>query len=468
MGQGHSALQTCINGIANGRSGFAAYPSQPLYQLAWVKPYNLDIKVHPEAVVRPKDSNDVAEVIKCATQNGYKVQAKSGGHSFGNYGLGGGQDGVITIDLVNFQQFSMDNKTWQATIGAGSHLGDVTDRLHDAGGRAMAYGVCPDVGIGGHATIGGLGPMSRMWGSALDHIVEVEVVTADGKIQRASETQNSDLFWGLRGAASNLGVITEFVVRTHPEPANVVQYSYTFIFGKSADVASTYSAWQDLISDPKLDRRFGTEFILNPTGAIITGTFYGTEAEYRASGIPDRLPGKQDLVGNNDWLTAFAHDAENEALYLSGLATPFYSKSLAFRREELINTTGIADIFKWTDSQDKGTPLWFIIFDATGGAVADVPMNATAYSHRDKVMFYQSYVVGLPLSTKSKGFLENFHNQITKWTGAFGTYAGYVDPELKDAPEQYWGSNYEELRRVKKVWDPKEVFWNPQSVRPAE
>lgn len=71
-------------------------------------------------------------------------------------GLGGGQDGVITIDLKNFQQFSMDNKTWQATIGAGSRLGDVTDRLHDAGGRAMAHGVCPDVGIGGHATIVGL------------------------------------------------------------------------------------------------------------------------------------------------------------------------------------------------------------------------------------------------------------------------------------------------------------------------
>lgn len=83
MGQGPSALQTCINGIADGRGGFAAYPNQPLYQLSWVKPYNLDIKVVPEAVVRPKDTNDVAEVIKCATKNGYKVQAKSGGHSFG-------------------------------------------------------------------------------------------------------------------------------------------------------------------------------------------------------------------------------------------------------------------------------------------------------------------------------------------------------------------------------------------------
>ena len=83
MGQSPSALQTCISSVANGRSGFAAYPSTPLYQLSWVKPYNLDIASVPEAVVRPKNTNDVAEVIKCATKNGYKVQARSGGHSFG-------------------------------------------------------------------------------------------------------------------------------------------------------------------------------------------------------------------------------------------------------------------------------------------------------------------------------------------------------------------------------------------------
>lgn len=89
----------------------------------------------------------------------------------------------------------MDNSTWHATVGAGTKLGDLDDRLHDAGGRAVAHGICPGVGIGGHATIGGLGPPSRMWGSALDHIVEMEVVTAHGEIVKASEDENMDLFW---------------------------------------------------------------------------------------------------------------------------------------------------------------------------------------------------------------------------------------------------------------------------------
>lgn len=115
-------------------------------------------------------------------------------HLFSNFGLGG-QDGALVIDLVNMRNFSVDSSTWRATIGAGNRLSDVTQQLHSNGGRAVAHGVCPGVGIGGHATVGGLGPSSRMWGTCLDHVVEVEVVTADGKIQRANEVVNSDLFF---------------------------------------------------------------------------------------------------------------------------------------------------------------------------------------------------------------------------------------------------------------------------------
>jgi FAD/FMN-containing dehydrogenase len=97
--------------------------------------------------------------------------------------------------MVNFQQFSMDNSTWQATIGSGTLLADVTSRLHAAGGRAIAHGTCPQVGIGGHATIGGLGPISRQWGAALDHVMGVEIVLANGTITRANATYNPDILF---------------------------------------------------------------------------------------------------------------------------------------------------------------------------------------------------------------------------------------------------------------------------------
>jgi FAD/FMN-containing dehydrogenase len=103
--------------------------------------------------------------------------------------------------MVNFKQFTMDNTTYKATVGSGVLLGDLTKLMHDNGNRAMAHGTCPQVGIGGHATIGGLGPLSRQWGAALDHIMEVEVVLANSSIVRASDTQNQDLFFVSRISA---------------------------------------------------------------------------------------------------------------------------------------------------------------------------------------------------------------------------------------------------------------------------
>lgn len=77
----------------------------------------------------------------------------------------------------------MDRTAWRATVGGGTLLGDLTKRIHEAGNRAMAHGICPQVGLGGHAIIGRLGPTSHLWGTALDHIEEIEIVLADGSIK---------------------------------------------------------------------------------------------------------------------------------------------------------------------------------------------------------------------------------------------------------------------------------------------
>ena len=87
MGNKPSALQQCIDAVGNGRPNFAGYPSNPLYQIQWVKPYNLDAQVTPAAVVRPRTAQDVSAIVICATKNNVKVQAKSGGHSYANYGM---------------------------------------------------------------------------------------------------------------------------------------------------------------------------------------------------------------------------------------------------------------------------------------------------------------------------------------------------------------------------------------------
>lgn len=316
--------------------------------------------------------------------------------------------------------------------------------------------------------------MSRMWGAALDHVVEVEVVTADGTILRANENTNSDLFFGLRGAGASFGIITEFVMRTHPEPGDVVQFSFDFTFGVDPEkIASSFLQWQDLVADPTLDRRFGTEFVVSPLGATITGNFYGTQEEFNATGILDRLPQNGTLV-ITDWLGSMAALAEQEALYLSNIASWFYSKSLGLRQEDILSKDTATQLFRDLESADKGTILWFIIFDASGGAVADVPLNATGYAHRNKIMFYQSYAIDLlSLSSTTFTFLTDFHNQLVGYlpsnTTARGTYPGYVDVNMTGVPqEQYWEGNLPALEAIKAAWDPTDIFHNPQSVRPAQ
>lgn len=312
-----------------------------------------------------------------------------------------------------------------------------------------------------------------MWGSALDHVVEVEVVTADGKIQRANEKENSDLFYALRGAGASYGVITEFVVKTHPEPGSVIEFTYSFSFGSQKEMAPVYRGWQKLIGDPEMDRRFSTLFIAEPLGALITGTFYGTEEEYHASGIPEQLPaGGKFNITVMDWLGSLAHIAETTGLYLSNLPTHFASKSLAFNKEDLLDDKSIDNLFEYMGSADAGTLLWFIIWNSEGGAMHDTPYDATAYPHRDALMMYQSYLVSLSnISDTTHQFVDGVHEHIVAGApNAKTTYAGYIDKFLNRtaANDFYWGDKVPQLRQIKKKWDATNVFRNPQSLDPAE
>ncbi|KAF2261924.1 FAD-binding domain-containing protein [Lojkania enalia] len=468
-----SAVQKCLSGAVGGDSSLLAYTDTPFYQLAHVKPYNLDIPIVPAAVTYPKTTDQVAAIVKCAVDNNLKVQPRCGGHSYANYGIGGTNDAIV-VDLKNFQQFSIDTTSWQATIGGGTLLGDVTKRLHENGGRAMAHGTCPQVGIGGHATIGGLGPTSRMWGSALDHVEEVQVVLANSSIIRASDEQNSDVFFALKGAGASFGIITEFKVRTQAEPKESVLYSYSIQVGSTTDKANAYKKWQALVADPDLSRKFASQFILTELGVIISGTYFGPKAEYDKLNISSRLPSKDEsVIVLNDWLGVVGHWAEDLALEIGGgIQSNFYAKSLAYTEDSLIPDATIDQLFQYIDKTNKGTPLWFVIWDLEGGAINDVAPNATAYGHRDALFYHQAYAVNLvgKVTPTIRNFLTGFNKIITDALPGkkLGAYAGYVDPALgENGPSEYWNDNLPRLQEIKAAIDPTNVFQNPQSVRPA-
>ncbi|KAB8227310.1 FAD-dependent oxidoreductase [Aspergillus alliaceus] len=467
-------LRSCLLSAVDNDITLVGLDGDLLYQTIFVKTYNLNYPVTPAAVTTPKSTDQVSRIVKCAVQGGYKVQAKSGGHSYANYGLGG-TSGAITIDLRNMKSFSYDPTTTHATIGAGMLNGELDKHLYAAGNRAVAHGTSPQIGVGGHATIGGLGPAARQWGMELDHVLEAEVVVANGSIVRASSTRNPDLLFGIKGAGASFGVVTQFVLRTEPAPGTTVHYTYTFDLGSGSSRAALFTQWQHFIRQKDLSRKLATICTILRGTVIISGTFFGTRSEFDALGLDTKFPGanprNSSAIVFTDWLGLVAHWAEQSILDLTGgIPAHFYSRCLGFTADTPITSDGVEKMFEYLDTAHSGALLWFVIFDLEGGAINDVPMGGTGFGHRDVLYWMQSYAVTLgDVGETTYRFLDGVNEVIRNNTPGLGekVYPGYVDPRLQDPRRAYWGVNLERLQQVKGIYDPGDVFHNPQGVLPA-
>jgi FAD/FMN-containing dehydrogenase len=167
--------------------------------------YNVRLPCQPLVVALPDTAAQVADAVVCAGRHGLPVQAKSGGHSYASFS-NGGTDGAVVIHLRNLRDVEVDGATGIARVGGGVRLGPLSLAIYgedtDGAGardnstkRALAHGTCPAVGIGGHYTHGGYGHFSRAWGLALDQIVAMDVVLANGTIVHASREKHQDIFF---------------------------------------------------------------------------------------------------------------------------------------------------------------------------------------------------------------------------------------------------------------------------------
>ncbi len=168
----------------------------------------------PAAVLMAASENDLVEGVRLAQERGWKVAVRAGGHSFPVWSL---RDEGLLIDLGGYKDISYnpDTQIVSATpsVGGGNELNPYLKQF----GRYMAAGGCPSVGLGGFLLQGGMGWNFRNWGYACEQVVAVDVVTADGELVRADETQNSDLFWAARGTGPGFcGLITRFHICTRP------------------------------------------------------------------------------------------------------------------------------------------------------------------------------------------------------------------------------------------------------------
>ncbi|CAA7263467.1 unnamed protein product [Cyclocybe aegerita] len=459
-------------------------PGNPQYSNASTA-FNLRFTFQPAAIAYPNNAQDASTAMKIGAQFGYKVVARSGGHSYIANGLGG-KNGVLVLDMSSFNAVSVDPLTNVATIGPGNRLGDVALALNNHG-RAMPHGTCPYVGIGGHSGYGGYGFTSRKWGLTVDTIVSLDVVLANGTIVSASKTNYSDLFWALRGASSSFGIVTGIHANTFAAPPSATVFEYNWDLSTS-DAASALSAVQKFVLSPSLPQEWAGELVLgagSSSGRVafgLTGGWYAPAVEFNAVIQPllKTLPKPQSQK-----LTVGTYI--NSVQYLGGLGRlnttsipdshdTFYVKSLMTPEASPIsNQAGQAFMTYLANEGFRANTDWFVEVELYGGlnsAINNVPLNATAFAHRNSlwtIQFYTSAQGGVPPFPK-EGFtlLDGMVNSIVNnspkdWD--YGAYTNYIDDRLKNWQSLYYGEHYKTLKSLKQRYDPQNTLDFPTAIQ---
>lgn len=394
----------------------------------------------------------------------------------------------MVIDLSPLQNITV-NSSGIATVGGGVRLGNLALGIYKAANRALPHGTCHGVGIGGHFTHGGYGYDSRMWGLALDTIVGLDVIMADGSIVHASSTENVDMFFALRGAADSFGIITTFYLQTQPAPSTVVNFEYGLsdLFTDATKSASYFQSIQDFaLNSSTVDRRIGLGLYLDGGGASLSGTFIGTLSEFDSKIAPAMLNGlsiSSTSVRELGWIDSLTALSGSKTLQvpLSGYSAHdnFFAKSLTVPESSPLTTDALKSYFSYVIQEGVNPPTpWYSIINLYGGPDSQINSadkkdpNYAGYSDRNALWVFQNYGYAdqsqaLPAETQS--FIQGLNDALTsKMSGVdFGGYLNYVDPSLSasQAHDEYYSSDlYTRLLAIKKDSDPNSVFWNPQAI----
>ncbi|KAG8927773.1 hypothetical protein FRC02_007783 [Tulasnella sp. 418] len=429
---------------------------------------------------RPRPSTttqEVQKVVQCAAASSLTVVARSGGHSYAAFGLGG-KDGSLVVDLSKMKSLSVDPATGWAICQTGNLLGNLAQGIWDQAQRALPHGTCPYVGTGGHTAYGGFGMFGRTAGLLLDRVISAEVVLANGTVVLASSDSYDDLFWAIRGAAPSFGIVTQWTFDTLPAPPITINYEITYQSQVSKqDAARALSAMQSFAaSNPSPKLSLLCPISPDQAGSVsfkFYGSFYGEESEFTSTIQPfiNMLPGSPQLTHNSfNWIDGLV--AITGPLDTSKPEDPntFFAKSILIRPESLLSNDSWSSWVDYMTSTSTTLSYWSQL-DMYGGVISDVAEDATAYSHRDAILniqFYGSAPQGQPpFPQEGIAFMDGLVSSLEP--NVQSAYPNYIDPTL--TPEQwhtqYYANNYQRLTVLKKAYDPNNVFSFPQSIEVA-
>ncbi|MFD1684850.1 FAD-binding oxidoreductase [Halobellus litoreus] len=427
--------------------------------------WNAMIDERPAFIVRCAGVADVISAVTFAKEHDLPISVKGGGHNIAGRAV---EDDALMMDLSPMKSVRVDPDAKTARVEPGVVLNEL-DHETQAFGLATPVGYNSTTGIAGLTLGGGWGWLSRKHGLTVDNLISADVVTADGELVHASEDENEDLFWGIRGGSGNFGIVTSFEFQLHEVGPTVLSGPIVHPFDDAktvlegyrkfaADAPNDATVWCVIRHAPPLP------FIpeeWHGRKVVILATFYAgdmEEGEEVLQPIRDVGDPIADAVGPHPytgWQQAF------DGLAPAGNRN--YWKSHNF--DEM--TDGMIETFI-EYGKTIPTPETEIAIPHLGGAMNEKPVDATAYPHRnfEFTMVLHTQWTDPEQDEECIAWTREMHEAMAPHATG-GVYANFVPEEDGDQQAAY-GENYDRLVEVKNKWDPENLFQLNHNVEPTE
>lgn len=462
---GSTALSNdALNALQTQLRGRLCLPDEAGYDEARTI-WNAMIDRRPGAVVRCQGASDVMRAVTFARDNGLLLSVRGGGHNIAGNAV---CEGGLLIDLSPMRSVHVDPQTRTARVEPGATLGDF-DKEAQAFGLATPLGINSTTGVAGLTLGGGFGWLSRKFGFTIDNLISADVVTADGRLVKASATENPDLFWAIRGGGGNFGVVTSFEFKLHPVGPEVVAGLIVHPFANAREILARYrevaaaasddlTIWVVLRRAPPLP--FLPEEVHGKAILVLAVCYVGEPGRADEALSPLRAIGDPiaDVIGLQpfvSWQAAF-----------DPLLTPG-----AFNYWKSHNFTSLSDGLLDILVDYVGTlptAECEIFIGQLGGASGRVASDETAFPHRD-AKFAMNVHTRWRDRAEERGSIE--------WARAFfaaaaphatgGVYVNFMPGDETERVAQAYGGNYERLAMLKAKYDPDNIFRLNQNVRPT-
>ncbi|MEM9602430.1 MAG: FAD-binding oxidoreductase [Pseudomonadota bacterium] len=412
------------------------------------------IAYHPAAVIYPETAADVQRVLAVCRQYGVHFTLRNGGHNAVGWCL---NDGGIVVHLKRLRQLALDAEARTLMVGSGLLWGDVYGALRDSGLVPIGGGSTA-VGVSGFTLGGGFSFLSRSHGLAVDNLLAVEFVTADGELLTLgpdeTDPDRAALFWALRGGGGgNLGVATAFTSNVFPAVPDALGGVLVWDIADAARVLHAYRSWVLDMPDT-LD----AAIVLSPTQLILLAYCHSPHTE--------GLAVMQPMIALAPKINRLAPTGFYDFIDTYGSSTTSAGKStyIAFGNVAEPPDDAFFDTLVEHIATAPSTATQ-IALEYAGGAIARVPPTATAFPWRHVCARCEIKATWDSQKDDATNIAWAERLKAALGDALSGGDVNQQDPLLTDWPAAYYGDNYPRLQRVKARWDPDNVFRFPQSIR---